>query len=112
MSEPLQSSCVQLLIPPCGDAGGVDWPGGLGSGGRALRSGWKASPDDFSALQSGASDGECYSGALSHALPLLSPDSLLPSLGSSRLPLPEAEQMQITNHCASGLGNLQDREPE
>lgn len=56
----------------------------------------KLSPDDFSALQGGDSDGERYSGAVSHALPLLSPDSLLPSLGSSRLPLPEAEQMRIT----------------
>lgn len=51
----------------------------------------KLSPDDFSALQGWDSDG-----AVSYGLPLLSPDSLLPSVGSSRLPLPEAEQTRIT----------------
>lgn len=56
----------------------------------------KLSPDDFSALQGWDSDGKRYGGAVSHGLPLLSPDSLLPSVGSSRLPLPEAEQTRIT----------------
>lgn len=53
----------------------------------------KLSPDDFSALQGWDSDGERYGEAVSHALSLLSPDSLLPSVGSSRLPLPSYQNL-------------------